>query len=365
MTYRVIHVFQDKPDGALPYAGVIRDAAGNLYGTTFSGGSSPQDIGVVFKIDTSGNETILYNFSGPDGADPAAPLFEDSNGNFYGTTYYGGLNSQGTLFELDSNLHETVLHNFQCCVSTDGYQPNSGLVRDSGGDLFGTTFGGGSGCCGMAYKLDTLGNLTILHNFNWLDGSLPHGVFQDSAGTMYGATSDGGSHDCRPGCGAIYKLLPSGTETGLYTFGNLGGGGRHPMGMLVRDAAGDLYGTTFRGGGSKDDGVVYKLGPYHHETVLHRFNGADGAHPKAGVLLDPAGNLFGTTSSGGSFGHGVVFELDAGGTYTVLHNFNGTDGSLPEAELIEDTAGNIYGTTLEGGNNGCNRGCGVVFELSP
>ncbi len=363
--FRILHIFQDKPDGALPYAGVIRDAAGNLYGTTFSGGTSYGDVGVVFKLDPSGNETILHDFSGSDGAEPAAPLIEDAAGNFYGTTYAGGSFNYGTAFKLDANLNESVLHNFNCCVQNDGWGPNSGLVRDPVGNLFGTTFGGGSGYDGIAYKLDPTEELTVLHDFSWPDGSLPTGLFQDSAGIMYGATNYGGIRQCRPGCGVVFKLDPSGNEKSLHIFSGLNGTGRNPLGTLVGDAAGNLYGTTYHGGGIKDYGVVYKLAPTGSETVLHKFNGANGAHPKAGLLLDSAGDLFGTTSTGGSFGHGVVFELDASGNYLVLHNFNGTDGSVPEGALIQDPAGDLFGTTLEGGNNGCNRGCGVVFELTP
>lgn len=365
MNFRLLHVFQDKPDGALPYAGVIRDTAGNLYGTTFSGGTSYGDVGVVFKIDTSGNETILHDFNGPDGAEPAAPLIEDLQGNFYGSTYSGGSLNYGTVFKIDANLNESVLHNFNCCVQTDGWGPNSVLVRDSAGNMFGTTFGGGSGSDGIAYKLDPTENLTVLHGFSWPDGSGPNGLIQNSAGTMYGATVYGGNNECRPGCGSVFTLDSNGNEKTFHIFSGLNGTGRNPMGRLVGDSAGNLYGTTFHGGGIKDYGLIYRLGPNGSETVLHRFNGATGAHPKAGLLLDSAGDLFGTASAGGSFGHGVVFELDSSGNYTVLHNFNGADGSVPEGELIQDSAGNLYGTTLEGGNNGCNRGCGVVFQLSP
>ena len=364
--YRIIHVFQDKPDGALPYAGVIRDAAGNLYGTTYSGGTSYGDVGVVFKIDPSGNETILHNFTGPDGAEPAAPLIEDSGGNLYGTTYSGGSFAYyGTAFKIDAYLNESVLHSFNCCVQTDGWGPNSGLMMDSSGNLLGTTFGGGSGNDGIAYKIAPTDNFTVLHDFSWSDGSEPNGLVQGLSGDIYGATTYGGSSECRPGCGVVFKVDTSGNESSLHIFSGLRGTGRNPMGTLAGDAAGNLYGTTFHGGGVRDYGLIYKVAPSGSETVLHRFNGADGAHPKAGLLIDSAGDLFGTASAGGSFGHGVVFELDASGNFTVLHNFNGTDGSVPEATLIQDAAGNLYGTTLEGGNNGCNRGCGVVFELSP
>jgi uncharacterized repeat protein (TIGR03803 family) len=358
-TYQVLHSFT-RADGALPEAGLIRDSVGNLYGTTYYGGAS--NGGVVFKVDTAGTETVLHSFTGgADGRYPEAGLIADSAGNLYGTNQNGGPSNAGVVFKLNKT-GLTVLHSFT--GGADGGTPFAGLIADSAGNLYGTTALGGSGF-GVVFKLDTSDTETVLHSFTGgADGNGPRGLIRGPAGNLFGTTTGGGT----PNRGVVFKLDTSGTETVLHTF--RGPDGRAPVAGLIGDSAGNLYGTTALGGAS-NWGVVFKVDTTGRETVLYSFTGgADGGQPYAGLIRDAAGNLYGTTRYGGvTFGVcaqtnpcGVVFKLDALGTETVLYSFTGgADGGQPYAGLIRDAAGNLYGTTLYGGTSGE----GVVFKLTP
>ncbi len=342
-------------DGAQPTAGLIMDSAGNLYGTTQFGGVTscfsdriPPGCGTVFKLDPSGNETVLHSFTGTngDGANPAASLIMDSAGNLYGTTQFGGVTSCssgsfvppgcGTVFKLDPSGHETVLYSFTL-TNGDGANPAAGLIMDSAGNLYGTTQLGGitsgncpnSGTnttapppvgCGTVFKLDPSEHETVLYSFTLTngDGAQPvAGLIMDSAGNLYGTTPFGGvtSSSCLvfvtgppipPGCGTVFKLDPSGHETLLHSFTGTNGDGAQPVAGLIMDSAGNLYGTV-----AASAGTVFRLEPSGHETVLHSFTGSpDGEDPVAGVIMDSAGNLYGTTYGGGSAGDGTVFRLE-------------------------------------------------------
>src|SRR5712692_396861 len=342
-------------DGAQPTAGLIMDSAGNLYGTTQFGGVTscfsdriPPGCGTVFKLDPSGNETVLHSFTvtNGDGANPAASLIMDSAGNLYGTTQFGGVTSCssgsfvppgcGTVFKLDPSGHETVLYS-STLTNGDGANPAASLIMDSAGNLYGTTQLGGitsgncpnSGTnttapppvgCGTVFKLDPSGHETMLYSFTLTngDGAQPvAGLIMDSAGNLYGTTPDGGvtSSSCLvfvtgppipPGCGTVFKLDPSGHETLLHSFTGTNGDGAQPVAGLIMDSAGNLYGTV-----AASAGTVFRLEPSGHETVLHSFTGSpDGEDPVAGVIMDSAGNLYGTTYGGGSAGDGTVFRLE-------------------------------------------------------
>jgi uncharacterized repeat protein (TIGR03803 family) len=235
---------------------------------------------------------------------------------------------------------EVVLHQFT--PPAKGATPFAGVIGDSSGNLYGTTESGGQANKGVVYKLDHTGHETVLYSFTGLsDGCYPYGgVIRDSAGNLYGTTAQ-----CGNGEGLVFKIDTTGHETVLYTFtGGLDGGS--PWAGVISDSSGNLYGTTFYGG-SADAGVVFRVDTGGHETVLYNFTGGfDGKSPQAGVVLDSAGNLYGTTYSGGTANAGVVYKLDSGGRETVLHSFTGgTDGASPWAGVIRDTAGNIYGTT--------------------
>src|SRR3984885_3474730 len=337
----VLYAFTGGADGAYPYAGVIRDADGNLYGTAPYGGSAQGSAGygVVYKLDPSGTETVLYTFTGgADGGTPYAGVIRDSAGNLYGTTGRGGtatcpLNylgpaGCGVVYKVDTTGQETVLYTFT--GGADGGSPyGAGLTIDSEGNLYGTTEFGGTASVGVVFKLDTTGQETVLYSFIGLadfatDGVYPGaGVILDSAGNLYGTTMDGGGVT-NPGCGGeecgvVFKLDPSGQETVLHAFTGGADGAEQYFGVfeggVIRDPAGNLYGTTYLGGDlsgcyAEGCGVVFKMSPSGQETVLYTFTGgADGGNPYAGVIADPAGNLYGTTYNGGKNSAGVVFKL--------------------------------------------------------
>jgi uncharacterized repeat protein (TIGR03803 family) len=370
--FSVLHSFHGWPgDGSNPIGGLVQDAAGNLYGTTDGGGAS-QD-GAIFKVDASGNETLLHSFDVVDGLGPQAGLVWDGAGNLYGTTALGGNrhNVAGVVFELDTSDHETVVHSFG---GRDGNDLRAGLIRDSAGNMYGTSYLGGSSqnCfngCGVVFKIDSSGNESVLHSFNGTDGKYPiAGLVQDSAGNLYGTTLDGGIPACYDGCGEVFKVKPNGDFSVLHRFNGRDGG--YPQAGLVLDSLGNLYGATVRGGppvaARGGLGVIFKLSPNGNETVLHSFNGLDGSFPFVSLIRDSAGNLYGTATEGGSglctrFGCGVVFKINPQGVETVLHNFHGTDGNSPDAQLFRDSAGNLYGTTAAGGS----LNLGVVIKLSP
>jgi uncharacterized repeat protein (TIGR03803 family) len=353
----VLYSFTGGADGSGPLAGVIRDAAGNLYGTTLYGGTGPgySGIGVVFKVDSSNRETVVYSFpGGADGSGPSAGVIRDAAGDLYGISGAGGTSNAGVLYKLEASGRETVLYSFP--GGSSGSNPAGGLIRDAAGNLYGTTLYGGTADYGVVYELDTAGQETVLHSFSELDGALPlAGVIRDSAGNLYGTTFSGGPADA----GVVFKLDTAGNETVLYGFTGKADG-NHPVAGLVRDSAGNLYGTT-NTGGAANAGVVYKLEANGQEKVLYSFTGgADGGHPDAGVIRDAAGNLYGTTYYGGTgYGYGVVYKLDTQGQETVLYSFmGGADGRYPQAGVTRDAAGNLYGTTVQGG-----AGFGVVFKL--
>lgn len=358
-TLITLHTFSGSSgnDGAYSYAPLIQDSAGNLYGTTAAGGVL-HNQGTVFRVDASGNETVLYSFTGgADGGNPRSGLLLDAAGNLYGITAGGGL-GQGVVFKLDPSGQETVLH---ALTTADGLGSASGLIRDPSGNFYGTAELGGAYSQGVVFKVDTLGNYSVVHSFGKrgvIDGSEPYaGLVRDSAGNLYGTTSGGG----RNGAGTVFKIDASGNESVLYSFRG-GTDGEGPSSTLVLDPAGNLYGTT-DAGGAHNVGVVFKVSPSGHEKILHSFGSTgDGASPFVGLVRDGSGNLYGVTDGGGTHGHGSVFKVDNSGTETVLYSFTGgPDGARPEAALWRDAAGNLFGTTLDKGSG---HNAGTVFELT-
>jgi len=375
-----IYTFTDTPDGASPWAGLIRDKAGNLYGTTHDGGVYGQ--GTVFKVDANGKGTVLYSFTGyPDGASPETVLYRGGASNLYGTTtYYGGAHLWGTVFKVDTTGEETVLYSFTGGI--DGGYPLGGLVQDKAGNLYGTTVDGGegSGCyyggCGTVFMVDANGKETVLHSFTaGTEGEYPvEGLVRDSAGDLYGITYQGGNSSCNngsgSGCGTVFELDNTGTLTVLHNF-TAGRDGAYPYARLVRDARGNLYGTTLEGGTACNGygcGTVFKVDVNGKETVLHAFTGGVDGGGASSLVRDAKGNLFGV-SAGGAYGQGMVFKLDRTGMETVLYSFTGgMDGAGPVGPLVRDKAGNLYGATTYGGAHGCgvsSNGCGTVFKLVP
>ena len=346
----------DGANGASPYAGLAFDAAGNLYGTTSGGGAG--GYGTVFEIAAgSGTLTTLASFNSTNGSDPRAGLVLDAAGNLYGTTYYGGAGGYGTVFEIARGSGTlTTLASFNY---NNGANPYSGLTFDAAGNLYGTTSNGGAHGEGTVFELARgSGTPTTLVSFNGTNGSSPEaGLTADAAGNLYGTTFGGGAG----GYGTVFKVAAgSGTLTTLASFSSYDGA--YPQGRLIRDAAGNLYGTTYNGGGPGYYGTVFEIAAGSSTiTNLASFDRSNGADPLAGLTADAAGNLYGTTSFAGPGGHGTVFELAAGsGTLTTLASFDGTNGSSPLSDLTFDAAGNLYGTTAFGGAHGE----GTVFELA-
>jgi uncharacterized repeat protein (TIGR03803 family) len=359
----VLHDFSSAPHGEYPSSGVIRDLEGNLYGTTNGsysdiGGGGTHDAGVVYKIDTHGHQSVLHSFTG--GADGSAPngLIQDLAGNLYGTTSTGGASGAGVVFEVDTAGHERVLYRFS--GAADGDNPNN-LILDEKGVLYGTTSGGGTLGYGVVFKIDASGNEKVLYTFKGgADGAYPNpNVALDPAGNLYGTTNNGGDQTGSSGAGVVFKVDPAGRETVLHTFTG-GKDGAYPNGV-IRDSTGDLYGTTSNGGAS-GAGVVYEISASGHQKVLYSFTGGkDGGSPDAALTQDRDGNLFGTTNGGGTANLGVVFKLERSGHETVLHTFTrGPEGNQPYlAGVILDPDGNLYGTTSFNGSGGA----GAVYKL--
>ena len=367
-TFSVLHQFNGGKDGANPAASLVLDGSGNLYGTTFAGGSF--DYGMVFEIDASGKETILHGFWSGDGGRPQGGLIRDMAGNLIGTASDGGTpkggecsHGCGTIFRVDSAGKFSEVHAFS--TGTDGGGPTGSLVADHEGNLYGTAnVGGDPRVCGVVFKLDTSGKESVLYAFkDFPDGCQPvGGLVQDRAGNFYGVTYAGGVYKY----GSVFTVDRTGKEKVLYSFMEKGDGGG-PEGPLALDTMGNLYGEA--------DTVLFKLDKAGHETVLHSFNGPpDGSYPIGGAIVDSVGDIYGVTRDGGSgsacyFGCGTVFKVGSTGNETVLYNFTGaSDGYAPSAGLVMDAFGNLYGTTYDGGNfSSCGEagGCGVVFKLTP
>jgi uncharacterized repeat protein (TIGR03803 family) len=354
-TFNSLYSFANSPDRATPYGGVIKDKVGNLYGTTNGGGEFGS--GTVYELSKSGQETVLYNFTGGTGGSaPYGGLAMDASGNLYGTTSEGGAYDAGTVFELNPQTkQETVLHSF--AGQPDGTTPFSGLIMDKAGNLYGTTLAGGSSNAGTVYKVNIKTRQeTVLHSFTGdPDGGWPTfgNLLMDKSGNLYGTTFGGGTSNL----GTVWELSAKGTETVLYSFTG-GSDGGEPDQSLAMDTKGNLYGTTEIGG--LGVGVAFKVNiKTQMETVLLTFEGARGDSPSSGLVRDSKGNLYGTAANSTN-GDGLVFEL-TGTKETILHRFDGTDGATPFRSplLLED--GTLYGVTIFGGAGNF----GTVFSVKP
>jgi len=382
-TFSLFHKFTGGMAGAYPAGGVIRDAQGNSYGVTQMGGSF--NYGTVFMLSPTGKETVLHSFTGQDGLWPSAELIRDGEGNLYGVTSDGGTAEGGkchfgcgVVFKVSTTGKETVLHAFT--GGADGGNPITPLLMDKARNLYGVTFGAGdsscTGGCGVVFRLNNVGKETILYTFTGgTDGAGPSTLIRDASGNLYGSTRGGGDINCnRGGCGTVFNLDKNGKKTILYSFTDEIDGVA-PVG-LIRDVTGNFFGVAWQGGdlsgcGGTGCGTVFKLDSSHKETVLYRFSGGiDGANPNPPLIRDAAGNLYGVTEDGGdlncygNIGCGTVFEVDTVGDESVLHTFTETDGQFARG-LTRDATGHFYGTTYIGGSGNCLYGCGVVFNLTP
>jgi len=375
-TFRAIHQFNSQNDGFGSEGSVLVDATGNLFGTTTTGAGG-LDSGIVFKIDSSGKESVLFNFDTfISGIFPTGSLVQDQSGNIYGVAE-GGPGGAGVVYRVSQQGDQQVLFAFQGGLNNHTQKaPAGGLFLDKNGNIFGTAeFGTNLSCqlgCGTIFRLDSAGQMHILHTFTGdANGAQPVGpLVRDAAGNFYGVTKAGGNRSCPEfdsfrgsGCGVVFKLSKTGQLTVLHTF-NGGQDGALPQGGLLLDAAGNLFGTT-ASGGNADRGTIFRIAKDGTFTVLHRFALKEAKNPNGGLVADAAGNLFGTAQLGGDQNLGSVFELTPNGTLNVLHSFQGLeDGAVPFAGLTRDSAGHLFGTTvknflvqqIQGGN---------VFEITP
>ncbi|MBU6296225.1 MAG: PEP-CTERM sorting domain-containing protein [Planctomycetes bacterium] len=319
----------------------------------------------------------LFDFNGTNGSTPQAGVIIDSAGNIFGTTAGGGANGRGTVYRLSDNgaggYAHTILFNFTNTPAT-GRAPAATLMADANGHLYGTTtLGGASPAIGNVFRLanDGAGNYThsTLHSFTVPTAGTGRrsSLIVDAGGNLYGTTEIGGSS----AGGTVYRLANNGAGGYNYAaLANFGGpsGGRQPASGLIADAAGSLYGVTFAGG-TFNNGTVFKVSDNgaggYTTTILHNFNHTNGGSPLGGLIADAVGNLFGTTyGGGGEFAPGTVFRLSdngAGGyTHTVLYTFGGSNGIKPYGDLIADDEGNLYGMTQFGGANDS----GTIFRIS-
>jgi uncharacterized repeat protein (TIGR03803 family) len=395
-TEQQILKFNGGANGSLPYGGLVSDTSGNLYGTTNKGGTG---VGEVYELSPPAaaggawTQTVLFKFTGgARGGNPYAGLIIDTKGNLYGTTLKGGVNGNGVAFELSppaiagGSWTETVLHKFD--GGAGGSAPYGGLLTDKSGNLFGTaSAGGGVPNAGVVYELSPPaiagGSWTqqVLYSFSGgADGSGPmSALISDAAGNLFGTTSAGGlAGGGLTANGVVFELAPpaiaggSWTKSTLYAFaGTPDGSG--PQAALVADSKGNLYGTTLNGGAGKT-GSAFELSPpavvggAWTEKVIRSFMAGSGAFPHAAMIMDTSGALYGTTAKGGTGGKGVVFKLSppaiAGGkwTETVLYKFlGGADGGAPYSAVLSDGKGDVFGTTTKGGINNN----GVVYEILP
>ena len=382
-TEKILYAFTGGNDGSQPYSGLIPDRSGNLYGSTYYGGSTGR--GVVYKLrhTSSGwQETVLHTFHGgrQDGANPEHELAIDAAGNIYGTTISGG-GGLGVLFQLTPSAAgwtETLLHKFGA-VNGSGETPSSGVIIDKQGNLYGETAGGGNSGNGTIYELKHTSagwKYTLLYSFaGGNDGTYPSsGLTFDAQEDLYGTTMSGGG---AAGIGTVFELARGSngtwTESVLHGFQDTADG-INPEAPLIFDSLGNLYGTTVYGGdtscaGGFGCGEVFELSPSGNgtwtKTTIHAFTDTpDGHAPLAGLTFDKAGNLFGTTANGGSTGTGALFELSPGSggwTESVVYSFtNGNDGGFPSIPVIVGAKGNILGTASSGGQFTQ----GVVFSIS-
>lgn len=311
---------------------------------------SPHDshAGTGFKV--------IHSFTGgSDGAFPEANLLVHK-GNIFGTAAFGGSANKGVVFKMSGDGTETVLYNFT--GGSDGSYPETDLIADKDGNLYGRTVGGGANGYGTIFRIAPDGTDTTLFSFTQLNNGNAGltGLIRDGKGNLYGSDDQ-----------SIFKLRPDGSEKLLYTFS--GSDGENPNGDLLRDKAGNLYGTTHNGG-ADGKGVVFEIAADGTETTLYNFQGgSDGYAPDSGPVVDSSGNFYGTTYTGGSSGCGIVYKLAPDGTESVLHTFAGgsSDGCNPQfGRLAIDGSGNLYGMTFFGPGTGCNgKGCGMVFKIAP
>jgi uncharacterized repeat protein (TIGR03803 family) len=351
-------------DGDNPYATLVQGSDGSFYGTTYYGGATTN--GTVFRISPSGNDKLLYSFSPApnDGCNPVGRLVQGGDGNFYGTTENGGTNYSGTVFQITPGGSETIFYTFHGSPF-DGAGPYAGLVLGSDGNFYGTTGAGGEFDLGTVFQITPGGDETLLWQFRGPpnDGSYPWPeLVEGTDGNFYGTTTEGGTNHV----GTIFRISSGGDYTNFYSFFGSPTDGAAPYGSLAQGSDGNFYGTTVNGG-TNYSGTVFRISPGGIYTLLYNFaSRPDGASP-GGLVQGSDGNFYGLSNGGGSGscagGCGTVFRISPDGSETVLYSLGSqtNDGAHPylSAGLVQGTDGNFYGTTMDGGTNGF----GSVFKL--
>jgi uncharacterized repeat protein (TIGR03803 family) len=357
VTFTTLNSF-DKADGGRPLAALVQGSDGKLYGTTNRGGNTRD--GTIFNITAGGTLTSLYSFCQPpcaNGFRPASGLIQDIDGNFYGTTTLGGAYRQGTVYRVDMSGDVSALYSFcphphHSCP--DGNFP-SGLVQGNDGNFYGTTGYGGENDYGTVFRITPSGKLTTIYSFGITGGYYPAaGLIQGTDGNFYGTTFNGGTE----GEGTVFMITPGGALTTLHSFHGMDGSS--PEAALVEGANGKFYGTTSFGGTYGNYGTVFSVTAGGELKTLHRFDGKDGDDITAGLVQGTDGNFYGASFAGGANEDGTLFMITSHGILTTLHTFGGTDGKEPFAALVQDTDGKFYGTTFIGGSHNH----GSVFSLS-
>ncbi len=355
-----LYSFTGGHDGANPAAPLVQASDGSLYGTTANGGIYGN--GTVFRIAPNGTITPLYSFvGGSDGGNPYAGLIQAGDGSLYGTTEIGGTDGYGEIFRISTNGSFTPLYSFT--GGNDGANPVAALIQTQDGSLYGTTENGGTNGVGAIFRISTNGTFTSVHSFSNSSGANPAAaLIQAGDGSLYGATGGGGTNYA----GTIFQITTNGVFTSVYSFtgGNDGG---YPTASLLQASDGSLYGTT-ENGGTNGAGTIFQITTNGVFTSLYSFTGRDdGANPAASLIQTADGYLYGTTSAGGINGWGAVFRATTDGRLTTLCSFTGTqtpqqpgsEGATPQASLIRASDGNFYGTANQGGA----AGNGTVFVL--
>jgi len=370
-TLTTLYTFTGGINGSYPKAGLVQGSDGSFYGTTESAGTYGD--GTVYKVSGSGALTTLYAFSAvdsagknADGNDPTGALCLGSDGNFYGTTEFGGVNGNGTVFKITPAGKLTTLCSFP--GGSDGAFPEFGVIQGSDGNYYGTTYQGGTANFGTMFKITSSGTLTTLHSFTGGVGGLsPSGIVQGSDGNFYGTAYMGGSG----GKGTVFAITPAGALTTLYSFSPLSSGinadGADPVGGVVQGSDGNFYGTTYWGGAA-GTGTVFKITSSGVLTTLHSFGkvdasyqNADGSDPEARLIQGNDGNFYGTASNGGASDNGTLFKITPSGVVTVLFSFTGgVDGANPRTGLFQGRDGNFYGVTWQGAASRD----GTIFKLT-
>jgi uncharacterized repeat protein (TIGR03803 family) len=350
-TIELLHSFGSfgGTNGIRPDAALTLGNDGNFYGTTFRGGML--DHGTIFRITAAGVLTRLFSFGWTNGAVPLAALVQGSDGNFYGTTYQGGAaGGHGTIFKITTNGLLTTLVSFNG-TNPAGRSPYGQLLETSDGSFYGTTASGGTYDAGTVFKVTPNGTFTSLVSFNFTNGAgVVAGLIRGNDGDFYGTAEGGGAY----GGGTVFRLTPTGNLTTLLSFA--GADGAEPEGSLLQTSDGNFYGTTSEGG---PDGVgtVFRMTPSGVLTTLAFFNQTNTGFPSSGLIQGQDGNLYGTTQ-GSEDDYGAVFKVMTNGVLALLVSFNGTNGAYPSG-LILGKDGNFYGTTLFGGANNE----GTVFRI--